>query len=816
MAQLGQQLLTPESGWRRFDSANANIVSNTAPTADANSYGGTYYWLCNKDDYVRFNFTGTKIRLICLMQASQYIGTASAGGDANVIIDGQSYTFGTQQEDGALVYQTLNFEKTDLQDGEHTIEISNPTGGYYIWFDAADIGVYDKIAPYDPEFKDRKLCESIKELLKETFSPGDRFGFTYAYTAGSCGEFLYTGALAAEDEAIPAQAGDKTARPFNFVFVGYTPKGAYKFIADRNVQADIAWEALNTVGYCTSSGVNKTYSDFSPQVSLRIPHSAAAAQGGGEWDAILCDYDLSGTVSDQAAFWHTQEPSWTLATPQGNAANRVVRGGASADKFAELPSAQASGFRPVLIIDPNPVVAHRPDDETACPLELVTEITAIRPGQAISCEYSAEAGKIGVFSNLGRAAKPHISDMAPETPDGTFYFICVGYTPGGNLKLVADRNVQGNISWDTLSAAGVCTTSGVGGLIAEHPNLYVRIMQTISDARVDLENNYGEWDAIVSTYDLGGLIEPSDNAVWNCKETLSWTLVTLKSEPTLRVARGLQNQDNVTSSQKKYDSSLKYDKVGFRPVIVFQKGVYYLYLKEDGSCYKAINNELTKVADDWGALSAADKKAAFVAAGQSIASAKLICKLGKCKILMHSELAEDEKPTVKLKAIPNAHLLTPKKLISLNGCGINQAKITAAFQGMGTCKVLVTPDLAAYYTFDFANGEWKAVERRDLAAVAAEGIDATQLQAVNRTQWDQLRPGGLTRIAFALLPEVDDLEDGYEIAKLELEFGARGRWDRAEYGADYTYSYTGNDTLSLTIKTDGTYKVNYYEGAEHF
>lgn len=144
MAQIGEPLLAPESGWRRFDSANSNIVSNTSQTADANSYGGTYYWLCNKDDYVRFNFTGTKIRLICLMQASQYIGTASAGGDANVIIDGQSYTFGTQQEDGALVYQTLNFEKTDLQDGEHTIEISNPTGGYYIWFDAADIGVYDK------------------------------------------------------------------------------------------------------------------------------------------------------------------------------------------------------------------------------------------------------------------------------------------------------------------------------------------------------------------------------------------------------------------------------------------------------------------------------------------------------------------------------------------------------------------------------------------------------------------------------------------------------------------------------------------------
>lgn len=407
--------------------------------------------------------------------------------------------------------------------------------------------------------------------------------------------------------------------------------------------------------------------------------------------------------------------------------------------------------------------------------------------------------------------------MAPETPDGTFYFICVGYTPGGSLKLVADRNVQGNISWDTLSAAGVCTTSGVGGLIAEHPNLYVRIMQTISDARVDLENNYGEWDAIVSTYDLGGLIEPSDNAVWNCKETLSWTLATVKNEPSLRVARGFQDKGGITSSQKKYDSNTAYEKVGFRPVITLQKGAYYLYLKEDGSCYKALNNELTKVADDWGALSDAEKKALFAAAGQSIGSMRLLEEMGNFKILMYSDYKGETKPEVGIKAIPNPRLLVPKQLTGLNGCGgVNQAKITAAFQGMGTCKVLVTPDLAAYYTFDFANGEWKAVERRNLAAVAAEGIDAAQLQAVNRTQWDQLRPGGLTGIAFALLPEVDDLEDGYEIAKLELEFGARGRWDRAEYGADYTYSYTGNDTLSLTIKTDGTYKINYYESAEYY
>jgi hypothetical protein len=53
MAIIGDILTTPESGWKRFDSSNGMIVSNTAEAVDASCYGGKYYFLLNKNDLIR-------------------------------------------------------------------------------------------------------------------------------------------------------------------------------------------------------------------------------------------------------------------------------------------------------------------------------------------------------------------------------------------------------------------------------------------------------------------------------------------------------------------------------------------------------------------------------------------------------------------------------------------------------------------------------------------------------------------------------------------------------------------------------------------
>ena len=135
MAIIGDILTTPESGWKRFDSSNEMIVSNTAEVVDASGYGGKYYFLLNKNDFVTFKFTGTKIRLIC---ADAHSGNQYPGGIGNIVIDGITETF-TTTSGASVKYQVLTYEKSGLVNGTHTVKVFNPTGGYYLWFDAIDI-----------------------------------------------------------------------------------------------------------------------------------------------------------------------------------------------------------------------------------------------------------------------------------------------------------------------------------------------------------------------------------------------------------------------------------------------------------------------------------------------------------------------------------------------------------------------------------------------------------------------------------------------------------------------------------------------------
>ena len=85
-------------------------------------------------------------------------------------------------------------------------------------------------------------------------------------------------------------------------------------------------------------------------------------------------------------------------------------------------------------------------------------------GDKISCEYVAQSGKIGYFANLGNATKAEIPVASSATPNGKFYFIHTGYDMQGRMKLVADRNIQHSISWDTINAAGLIfgTNSSLG------------------------------------------------------------------------------------------------------------------------------------------------------------------------------------------------------------------------------------------------------------------------------------------------------------------------------------------------------------------
>jgi hypothetical protein len=93
----------------------------------------------------------------------------------------------------------------------------------------------------------------------------------------------------------------------------------------------------------------------------------------------------------------------------------------------------------------------------------VTDLNDLSMGKRIRANYkSITSGSMGTFSGLGKEIKDFIPVASSATPDGDLYFICVDIERwSGRKKLIADRNVQHSISWDTLNTKGVASGSGL-------------------------------------------------------------------------------------------------------------------------------------------------------------------------------------------------------------------------------------------------------------------------------------------------------------------------------------------------------------------
>ncbi|MCJ8173021.1 Ig-like domain-containing protein [Clostridium botulinum] len=135
-AKVGDMLREPEIGWKRYDDKNTKIlkIGPTGNNPDSPNYLGDAVWISgeNVNSKFKFTFTGTKLRILAIKNA---VGLVSS-----IKIDDKTYEY--SHFDPSIMYQRLVFEKIDLSNTIHKVEISlkNPgTSQQWIWLDAIDI-----------------------------------------------------------------------------------------------------------------------------------------------------------------------------------------------------------------------------------------------------------------------------------------------------------------------------------------------------------------------------------------------------------------------------------------------------------------------------------------------------------------------------------------------------------------------------------------------------------------------------------------------------------------------------------------------------
>jgi hypothetical protein len=122
MAVVGQQLMGPEAGWKRYDDRDNRIIyigsnwnrSNTGK----DGYNSTSSNNFNSGEYLYFRFYGTQLRIISSIDTNR-----SFDGSADIFINNTNYGTILQRYNSVGLHSVLVYEVLDLPIGVHLVKI---------------------------------------------------------------------------------------------------------------------------------------------------------------------------------------------------------------------------------------------------------------------------------------------------------------------------------------------------------------------------------------------------------------------------------------------------------------------------------------------------------------------------------------------------------------------------------------------------------------------------------------------------------------------------------------------------------------------
>lgn len=347
MATIGQQLLSPDNGYKRYDNTDSRIIkySATGIVNEKNSayYNGEQYYSCTQGDYFYFRFYGKNFRLIELLSNNRT-------NDYHEEVFGDGISIGKINTYSATaIAQTLVFEYSFLSIGVHEIKVTNiATDGKYIALDAVDIDDIGSLL--------NPILTHVVNSNTADIEIGNCLPCKYSVpTSGTIGTFSLFGQN--NDLIIPPESSATPNGIFFFIFVGYDYQGRMKFIADRNIQHNISWDTLNNAGFVFGNEINLS-DNPSICASIRLLLGGISSLDyDNEWTKIIQQSDLNGkiTAGDKNAWHWNGICSWCSSTFSSlGSAYRTVRGADTVDGSTGVVTSSASttiGFRPVLLID---------------------------------------------------------------------------------------------------------------------------------------------------------------------------------------------------------------------------------------------------------------------------------------------------------------------------------------------------------------------------------------------------------------------------------------------------------------------------------
>lgn len=345
MATIGQQLLTPDPGYRRYDDNDSRFIYTGTWNYYTDSHATGYYNTTIHSggaaigNSVKFNFYGTKLRIL---------PGIVAGRSNNITVKIDNVIIGTMDMTKASGYtaQVLLFEVTNLSLGVHKVEVINNTTNT-MDFDIIDID--------DTGYLVHPILNQVSSL--NNIKLGDCIPCRYTATNGSVGTFSEFGTCIKDE--IPVSG---TATPdglFYYIFDGYDNLGRMKLTPDRNLQHSISWDSINSVGMVFGCRIFNSDNNYK-FISRLMTGGLSSTDIDNEWDRIIVNSTLGGLITaGDNNIWHwSYILNWMSNTVNGNNTKRVLRGKSTISYYDTATLSSSYGidvaFRPILIIEKLP------------------------------------------------------------------------------------------------------------------------------------------------------------------------------------------------------------------------------------------------------------------------------------------------------------------------------------------------------------------------------------------------------------------------------------------------------------------------------